>query len=77
MLENDLLELDEILKPLQSSYTQSGKAAGEPMGETKGTAGDDTKTEEEDTKEDTEKEDIYTYRLDVANWEFEVSELGV
>lgn len=57
MLENDLLELDEILKPLQSSYTQSGKAAGEPMGETKGTAGDDTKTEEEDTKEDTEKED--------------------
>lgn len=38
MLENDLLELDEILKPLQSSYTQSGKKAGEPMGETKGTS---------------------------------------
>ena len=30
-LENDLLNLDEILKPLQSSYTQSGKKAGEPM----------------------------------------------
>ena len=30
-LENDLLQLDEILKPLQSSYTQSGKKAGESM----------------------------------------------
>lgn len=28
LLENELLELDEILKPLQSSYTQSGKAQG-------------------------------------------------
>ena len=40
MLENDLLELDEILKPLQSAYTQSGKKAGEPMGETKGQSSD-------------------------------------
>lgn len=30
-LENDLLHLDKILKPLQSSYTQSGKAQGEPI----------------------------------------------
>lgn len=40
MLENDLLELDEILKPLQSSYTQTGKTQGEPMGETKGQSSD-------------------------------------
>lgn len=33
-LENDLLDLDEVLKPLQSSYTQSGKAQGEPIGKT-------------------------------------------
>lgn len=36
-LENDLLNLDEILKPLQSSYTQSGKKAGESMDEVKET----------------------------------------
>lgn len=34
-LENDLLDLDLILKPLQSSYTQSGKKAGEPIGDIK------------------------------------------
>lgn len=34
-LENDLLDLDIILKPLQSSYTQSGKKAGEPIGDIK------------------------------------------
>lgn len=48
-LENDLLNLDEILKPLQSSYTQSGKAAGEPMGEVKET--DTSVNEEVDTDE--------------------------
>lgn len=32
-LENDLLDLDVVLKPLQSSYTQSGKAQGEPIGD--------------------------------------------
>lgn len=31
-LENDLLDLDEVLKPLQSAYTQSGKAQGQPVG---------------------------------------------
>lgn len=35
-LENDKLELDEVLKPLQSAYTQSGKAAGEPISDTGG-----------------------------------------
>ena len=34
-LENDLLNLDEVLKPLQSSYTQSGKAQGEPISDKK------------------------------------------
>lgn len=34
-LENDLLEFDTILKPLQSSYTQSGKKSGEPIGDIK------------------------------------------
>lgn len=29
-LENDLLELDEVLKPLQTSYTQSGKVGQTP-----------------------------------------------
>lgn len=59
MLENDLLELDEILKPLQSSYTQSGKAAGEAMGETKGKSsdGNDKKSEEEDSKKEEEKKE--------------------
>ena len=57
-LENDLLELDEILKPLQSSYTQSGKASGEPIGATKGqtSEGKDKKEEQqEDTKEQEQK----------------------
>lgn len=61
MLENDLLELDEILKPLQSSYTQSGKAAGEAMGETKGKSsdGNDKKAEQDEEKkeEGTDKKD--------------------
>lgn len=65
MLENDLLELDEILKPLQSSYTQTGKTQGEAMGETKGKSSDgaDKKQEgntgdkkEEDKKENNKKE---------------------
>lgn len=30
-LENDKLDLDEVLKPLQSAYTQSGKAPGQPI----------------------------------------------
>ena len=54
VLYNDLLKLigveklDEILKPLQSSYTQSGKASGEPIGATKGqtSEGEDKKEEQ-------------------------------
>lgn len=51
-LENDLLNLDEILKPLQSAYTQSGKAAGQPAADT--SSGTETKTEkkEESTAEE-------------------------
>ena len=51
-LENDLLELDEILKPLQSSYTQTGKAQGEPMGETKGTSSEGQDKKAEDIQEE-------------------------
>lgn len=49
-LENDLLELDEVLKPLQSSYTQSGKKAGEPIeGNGKDSTEDKNKEEEVNT----------------------------
>ena len=57
MLENDLLDLDEILKPLQSSYTQSGKAQGEPMGATKGTSSDKAPAEEKQEEESKESEE--------------------
>lgn len=50
-LENDLLDLDEVLKPLQSSYTQSGKKAGEPIGKTTKT------TEVTESSEDSEKQE--------------------
>ena len=56
-LENDLLELDEILKPLQSSYTQSGKASGEPMGDTKGQSSEGRDKEKEQQAESKEKEE--------------------
>lgn len=64
-LENELLELDEILKPLQSAYTQSGKtnaitaaatkaANTEKKAEEKASEGQEEKKEEEseETKED-------------------------
>lgn len=57
-LENDLLDLDEILKPLQSSYTQSGKAQGEPIGDIKKSS--DTKKETDDDGNDSDKEDDKT-----------------
>ena len=55
-LENDLLELDEILKPLQSSYTQSGKAQGEPMGETKGTSSEGQEKQVEENQEESKEQ---------------------
>lgn len=57
-LENDLLDLDRILKPLQSSYTQSGKKAGEPMDEVaeSGEPTSERQTEKED-KEEQDKEE--------------------
>lgn len=53
-LENDLLNLDEILKPLQSSYTQSGKKAGESMDEVteSGPPSDETEVVPEELQED-------------------------
>lgn len=60
MLENDLLELDEILKPLQSSYTQSGKKSGEPMGETKGTSsnGQDSNSDNSNSNNNNEEKEV-------------------
>ena len=55
-LENDLLELDEVLKPLQSSYTQSGKKSGEPMGKTAGSAAT-VESNDEDNSKNNDKED--------------------
>lgn len=51
-LENEILDLDQILKPLQSSYTQSGKAQGEPVGDSNDTSSnnEEDKKEEDDTK---------------------------
>ncbi len=59
ILENELLNLDEILKPLQSSYTQSGKAQGEPIADSKTESKDSEQSQETDSnsseKEDEEK----------------------
>ena len=64
MLENDLLNLDEILKPLQSSYTQSGKKSGEPIGDTssksepnKSDSNDDKEKEEDASQKDSDKKE--------------------
>ena len=55
-LENDLLNLDEILKPLQSAYTQSGKAQGQPIGDEAAASPSDTSPEQEEEKEEEDKE---------------------
>lgn len=61
-LENELLELDEVLKPLQSSYTQSGKtnavtaAASKTASEQTANSSDDT-TKKEEEEEKTEEKD--------------------
>lgn len=56
ILENELLELDIILKPLQSSYTQSGKAQGEPVADAIDTTKKATETEKKvDKKEEKEE----------------------
>ena len=61
-LENELLELDESLKPLQSAYTQSGKTNAITAAATKTAnaekeevekAGNSEETEEKEEKEDT------------------------
>lgn len=57
-LENDLLDLDEVLKPLQSSYTQSGKKAGESMDEVKETDyNGDSKSSSESEKDESPRKD--------------------
>ena len=50
-LENDLLNLDEILRPLQSSYTQSGKAQGEPIGKLEKSDSSDSSNKETDKEQ--------------------------
>ncbi len=67
MLENDLLELDEILKPLQSSYTQSGKKSGEPMGETKGQSSDGQDRQTEQDSQESAQESENTDETEVKN----------
>ena len=56
-LENDLLDLDEILKPLQSSYTQSGKKAGEPMDQVKESGHPEEETTDNQNQEGDNNED--------------------
>lgn len=53
-LENELLELDETLKPLQSSYTQSGKVGQTPNNSV--TANDQKASQGGTTQESTSKE---------------------
>ena len=48
-LENDKLHLDEVLKPLQSAYTQSGKSQGQPIADEK--PKEEPKEEKEETKD--------------------------
>ena len=56
-LENELLNLDEVLKPLQSAYTQSGKTNAV----TAKAAEDANKAKIEETSStDTKKEDTST-----------------
>ena len=52
-LENELLNLDEVLKPLQTSYTQSGKVGDTPSsarGETTTTTSTTTDANEQDSQ---------------------------
>lgn len=56
-VENELLELDEVLKPLQSAYTQSGKTNAVTAAASKAAEKEATETEKEDeSKEDEEEE---------------------
>lgn len=50
-LENEVMELDEVLKPLQSSYTQTGKQQGQPIGD------DTSKQKEQQDADKQEQED--------------------
>lgn len=56
-LENDLLDLDEVLKPLQSSYTQSGKKSSEPVGETKTTSAAESEPDESNNSNQNSQEE--------------------
>lgn len=48
-LENDVMHLDEVLKPLQSSYTQTGKQQGQPIS-------DKVTTQQDEKKDDSARE---------------------
>ena len=61
-LENGPLNLDEVLKPLQSAYTQSGKAQGQPISDgkepaSKPSAQTDSGGKQEEKKEDNNKKE--------------------
>ena len=61
-LENDVLDLDEVLKPLQSAYTQSGKTnaitakAGDASNDS-GSGSTAKKNEEEKEKKESKSSD--------------------
>lgn len=61
-LENDVLDLDDILKPLQSAYTQSGKTnaitaqAGKAAEQQKSTTANDKESTEKESDSDKQEE---------------------
>ena len=65
-LENELLNLDEYLKPLQSAYTQSGKTNA-ITAEASKTAEDNKTTEEKNNTDDTSKSGSETKSEDDSN----------
>lgn len=56
-LENELLDLDEVLKPLQSSYTQSGKQNAASAQAAKQAENTGTSSDNDDNKEDSNNQD--------------------
>lgn len=57
-LENDLLDLDEVLKPLQSAYTQSGKTNAITAAATKAANTQEKVSEQNQNNNDSEEEEI-------------------
>lgn len=56
-LENELLELDEVLKPLQSSYTQSGKVGQTPSSSTNSQTAAASKQKEQEQEQQNKQQE--------------------